>query len=178
MLSNFSDRLRRFTQAGERQIAPSPEKQRNDYISTLIMEKDEAFALEVASKYAQYKEPFKTLGDDSIAARRIATDERYLLDAYNLFKAAKSAEVEIGKGTTFIKDTRITSPLAARDEYTTGEEFVYLRSYLMFEQMITDYAPQFEADKDGFVLTFVPPSAIRETFKTKEIIAAIKGFYV
>lgn len=195
-LANLSDRIRRFTQAGSNQVSPwfdtvamppthqpSPEKQVGrrcrppDYISTLIMERDEAFFLEVASKYAQYRDPFKTLGEDSKAARRIASDERYLLDAYNLFKAAKKAESEIGKGTTFIKDTNIASPLASRAEYTTGEELVYLRAYLMFEQKITDYAPQFEQYKDGFVLTFVPLCAVRETFKTKEILAAIKAAY-
>lgn len=177
-LSALSERLARFSQAGGREPLPPLEKQRDDYIGKLIMERDESFSVVVASKYAQYKEPFKTLGEDSIVARRIAADERYLLAAYNLFKAAKETEDEVGKGITYLKDTRIISPLAARAEYTTGEEFVYLRAYLVFEQLVTDYAPQFEQVRDGsFVLTFVKPTAVRETYKTREIFAAIKAAY-
>lgn len=178
-LSTLTDTLRRFTQSGAKSvhIPLSPERERDIAIGTLIMERDEAFSLEVAAKYAQYREPFKTLGEDSIVARRIAYDERLLLAAYNLFKSAKQAEDEIGKGITFLRDTNITSPLAARSEYTSGEEFVYLRAYLMFEQLVTDYVPQFETEKSGFVLTFVLPSAVRETFKTRETLAAIKASY-
>lgn len=176
-LSSLSDRIRRFTQSGGKSPAPSPEKKRDEYINTLIMERDEAFQLQVAAKYAQYRAPFKTLGEDSIAARRIAADERLILAAYNLFKAAKQAEDEIGKGATFLKDTNITSPLSGRSEYTSGEEFVYLRAYLKFEQLVADYAPQFEMSKDGYILTFVHPSQIRETFKTREILQAIKASY-
>lgn len=203
----LAERLNRFKQS--RSVAPIsatrfanstspamklPEtKTQSDYISTLIMEKDSSFSLEVVSKYAQYREPFKTLGEDSAAARRIALDERYLLAAYKLFKAAKQAEAEIGKGITFIKDTSITSPLAARSEYTTGGEFVYLKAWLMFEQKAIDYVPQFEPIKSGslksnvkeggcrlqgtFTLTFVKPSAARETYRAKEILAAIKAAY-
>lgn len=177
-LAALSQRLVRFRQSGAKEPLPSSLKQQDSYINTLIMERNEAFSVEVASKYAQYKEPFKTLGEDSIAARRIAADERHLLAAYNLFKTAKQAEEEIGKGITYLKDTNITSPLSARAEYTTGEEFVYLRAYLMFEQLVTDYVPQFEPCQDGsFILTFVKPSAVRETYKTRETLAAIKTAY-
>lgn len=178
-LSNLRERLMRFTQSGAPPPPPdlTPERRRDAYIGTLIMERDEAFSEKVANKYAQYREPFKTLGEDSIVARRIAYDERLLLAAYNLFKAAEVAEDEIGKGITFLRDTDITTPLSTRSEYTTGEDFVYLRAYLMFEQLVTDYVPQFEAVKEGYVLTFVRPSAVRETFRTREIIAAIKASY-
>ncbi|MCR5764237.1 MAG: hypothetical protein K6G00_12730 [Treponema sp.] len=140
---------------------------------------EEDFKLAVAGNYRKYRFPYKTLGSNSSVADALIKDEERLLSAYNLFKAVKEANAQFSKYETFIVDNVITTPLNAMEQYTTGDEFIYLQSWLYFEKKVRDYIPFMNVNSDGsYRLQFVPASDYRWNHTDKEIFAVIRqNFY-
>lgn len=175
--SAFGKKLSRFVQSDE--SAPDLPPRADELTQRKIMEADEAFSAAVVKTYAKYRFPYQELGEHSQEARSIARDEDALLAAYRLFCAVREANDQFGTDQTHIKDDVIASPLANKTAYTQGGDFVYLQCWLRYEQGVTDVVPQFAQDKAGaYLLQFVPPTAFRADYKTKEITAVIQdAFY-
>ncbi len=182
-LSAFSKKFSRFTKAnpfGEPVSKPRPD----DLTQRRIMEKDEAFSAEVIRTYTKYRFPYKTLGEDSLEAASIKNDEDALLAAYNLYKAVLAANEQFGTEQTRIRDDVIATPLARKDAYTQGDDFVYLQCWLRYEQKVEDVVPVLaqplsqRQEKDTYTLQFVPAESYHGDYKKKEIVAVIQSeFY-
>lgn len=171
--SAFGKKLSRFMQSDA--AAPEPSPRADGTAQRKIMEADEAFAAAVAKTYAKYRLPHKVLGEHSHEARAIARDEDALLAAYRLFRAVQDANEQFGTEQTRIKDDVIASPLAGKNAYTQGSDFVYLQCWLRYEQGVADVVPQIAQDKTGaYILQFVPAAAHRADYKSKEIAAVIQ----
>ena len=140
---------------------------------------EEEFKLSVAGNYRKYRFPYKTLGSSSSIADAILKDEERLLSAYNLFKAVKEANAQFAKYETFIVDNVIATPLNVMDQYTTGDEFIYLQCWLYFEKKIRDFIPFMNVNPDGtYRLQFASASDYRWNHTDKEIFAVIhQNFY-
>ena len=177
-VSALSNKLSRFTAANKNAEPQRP--LRADEIRQKKVDYFEAdFKLAVAGNYRKYRFPYKTLGPNSSVADALTKDEERLFAAYNLFKAVKEANAKFSKYETFIVDNVITTPLNTMEQYTTGDEFVYLQSWLYFEKKVRDYMPSMNVNPDGsYTLQFVLASDYRWNHTDKEIFAVIhQNFY-
>ncbi|MBR1912178.1 MAG: hypothetical protein IJ828_07465 [Treponema sp.] len=177
-VSALSNRLARFT-ASNHNAEPVRPLRADEIRQKKVDYFEEEFKLAVAGTYRKYRFPYKSLGADSSVADSLTKDEERLFSAYNLFKAVKEANEQFSKYETFIVDNVITTPLTAMEQYTTGDEFVYLQAWLYFEKKIRDYIPVMNTAPDGsFRLQFVPVAEHRWNHTDKEIFAIIhQNFY-
>lgn len=177
-VSTFTKKLNRFTDSN-----PNAEPNRPMRADEIRQKKvdyyEEEFKLAVAGNYRKYRFPYKSLGSNSSIADSIIKDEERLLSAYNLFKAVKEANANFSKYETFIIDNVITTPLSTMDQYTTGDEFVYLQCWLYFEKKSKDYIPFMNLNSDGsYTLKFVAADDYKWNYKDKEVFAVIhQNFY-
>ena len=181
--SAFGKRLSRFTKANPGET-PVRQARPDDITQRRIMERDEAFSEEVIRTYAKYRFPYKTLGEDSIEAATIKSDEDALLAAYNLYKAVLAANEQFASEQSRIKDDVIVSSLARKSAYTQGDSFVYLQCWLRYEQKVEDFVPHFfrvsarQQQDEIYTLQFVPAASYHTDYRKKEIIAIIQSeFY-
>ncbi len=176
-VSAFSKKLSRFTAAnpnGEPSTPMRPDEIRQKKVDI----SEEAFRLSVAENYRKYRFPYKTLGENSETADALNTDEQRLLAAYNLFKAILAANEAFSKYETFIRDNVIATPLVDMEQYTTGDEFIYLQSWLYFEQKAKDYIPYLSIKPDGsYILKFIPTADYRWNYRAKEVFAIIHSVF-
>lgn len=176
--STFSEKLKRFTKAGEKERVQSPEK--TELLQEELKIRQERFESSVAANYRIYKSPFETLGKDSERAASIDKDEQALFKAYNLYKSVAGLNSENAEevGATYISYVEIATPLARKKSYTEGGFFVYLWLWLYFEKNCREFFPFFETDGAKTKLSFdvfkdAPPDA-----KTKEIFEIVRrDFY-
>ncbi len=140
---------------------------------------EEAFKLAVAGNYRKYRFPYKTLGANSSAADALTCDEERLFAAYNLFKAVQDANREFGKYETKITGDIITTPLTLMEQYTTGDEFVYLQAWLYFEKKARDFIPYMFLQPDGttYVLRFYSAAEFHWNYKAKEVMSVIRACF-
>lgn len=176
-ISNFSKKLARFSSQPEQERRPvhtSDEK-----LQVQINEREDRMKAAVLATYKIYKSPFEALGKDSNRAKIIDEDEQNLLRAYNLYKAVCAANSEKSDEHTFLKNIEISTPLAEKYAYTTGGQFVYLLTWLFYEQNAKEFIPEFFETQDGkFVLKFYPAEKYEFDAKTKETAGIIKeNFY-
>lgn len=168
-ISKFSKKLRRFTQSGR--TDPDFGSSQSRLLQEQIEKKAVRMRAGVVQTYRLYKAPFEALGKNSSRAASIDSDEQSLLRAYNLYKQAMDLNaagapsvkgagpsdeplgVE-GMNSTFISKIEITSPLAQKASYTAGGQFVYLLSWLFFEQNCCEYIPFFLEKDSAFSLCF------------------------
>ncbi len=175
-VSNFSNKMERFFQAYpgadlERRTSPDSVAQKK------LAQADFAFKKSVAETYKKYRFPYKTLGEDSVEAGIISHDEDQLLAAYNLFKAVTEANEKSSTGETFLKPQIITS-LSSQDQYTVGENFIYLQVWLYFEQKAKDFCPSFESSADGnFKIIFTPVKNFKRNHRESEIFATLASVF-
>ncbi len=177
-VSAFSKKLSRFTEANQN-AEPARPMRADEIRQKKVDYYEEEFKLSVAGNYRKYRFPYKTLGSSSSIADAILKDEERLLSAYNLFKAVKEANAQFAKYETFIVDNVIATPLNVMDQYTTGDEFIYLQCWLYFEKKIRDFIPFMNVNTDGtYRLQFASASDYRWNHTDKEIFAVIhQNFY-
>ena len=177
-VSAFSKKLSRFTEANQN-AEPARPMRADEIRQKKVDYYEEEFKLSVAGNYRKYRFPYKTLGPSSSIADAILKDEERLLSAYNLFKAVKEANAQFAKYETFIVDNVIATPLNVMDQYTTGDEFIYLQCWLYFEKKIRDFIPFMNVNPDGtYRLQFASASDYRWNHTDKEIFAVIhQNFY-
>lgn len=177
-VSAFSKKLSRFTEANQN-AEPARPMRADEIRQKKVDYYEEEFKLSVAGNYRKYRFPYKTLGSSSSIADAILKDEERLLSAYNLFKAVKEANAQFAKYETFIVDNVIATPLNVMDQYTTGDEFIYLQCWLYFEKKIRDFIPFMNVNPDGtYRLQFASASDYRWNHTDKEIFAVIhQNFY-
>lgn len=177
-VSALTDKLSRFKDAN-----PNAEPERPMRADEIRQKKvdyyEEEFKLAVAGNYRKYRFPYKTLGSSSSIADAIIKDEERLFAAYNLFKAVQEANKSFSKYETFIVDNVITTPLTSMEQYTTGDEFAYLQSWLYFEKKARDYIPFMNVNPDGsYTLKFALAAEYRWNHKDKEVLAVVRqNFY-
>ena len=140
---------------------------------------EEEFKLAVAGNYRKYRFPYKTLGERSAEADSLICDEERILSAYNLFKAVREANASFASHETKIIDDVITCPLTQMEQYTTGDEFVYLQAWLYFEKRSRDFIPYMYLLGDGstYIIRFMPASSYRWNYKDKEVFAIIQAAF-
>lgn len=140
---------------------------------------EEEFKLAVAGNYRKYRFPYKTLGEKSAEADSLTCDEERILAAYNLYKAVREANASFGVYETRIADDVIRTPLTAMEQYTTGDEFVYLQAWLYFEKRSRDFIPYMYLQDGGSscILRFADASGYRWNYKDKEVFAIIQAAF-
>ena len=140
---------------------------------------EEEFKLAVAGNYRKYRFPYKTLGEKSAEADSLICDEERILSAYNLFKAVREANASFASHETKIIDDVISCPLTQMEQYTTGDEFVYLQAWLYFEKRSRDFIPYMYLLGDGstYIIRFMPASSYRWNYKDKEAFAIIQAAF-
>lgn len=189
-LSSFSKTLRRFAQSGRAE--PELELSESRILQEQIRERTERLRAGVVQTYRIYKSPFEALGKNSSRAASIDADEQALLRAYNLYKQAMDLNISDsmpgkissnsvathdtdGISSTFISKIEITSPLSQKASYTAGGQFIYLLSWLCFEQNCREYTPFFaEKDNNTFSLCFAKAAAFEPKGNDREIFEIIR----
>ena len=140
---------------------------------------EEEFKLAVAGNYRKYRFPYKTLGERSAEADSLTCDEERILAAYNLYKAVREANASFGVYETRIADDVIRTPRTWMEQYTTGDEFVYLRAWLYFEKRAKDFIPYMFLQDGGsnYILRFMSAAEYRWNYKDKEVFAIIQAAF-
>ena len=174
VFSNFSQKLARFNKAQDAERVVQPSK--NSYYEEKMRERGEKLRSSVIATYKIYRAPFEALGEKSDRASSIDRDEQNLLKAYNLYKSCMELDKENQDeiGSTHIKNVEIYSPLADKASYTSGGQFIYLLSWLHFEQNQQDYFPYFSESENHYNLCFAPTSNFDFDPHEKEIFNIIK----
>lgn len=153
----------------------------DDLVQKKINATEDAFRKTVVSSYAKYLNPFKVYGRNSAQAKEISEDEENLVRAYNLFKAVKEANLSYGTDDTFIKTSKISSPLTSKNIYTAGGEFLYLQCWLIQARNVRDYIPELVEHEENFQtvysLEFYPLRSYKFDRRDKEIIAVLQETY-
>ena len=175
--SKFSKKFAKF------KSQPEPERSKltrqDELLQEQINRQEERYEFAVIGSYNIYKSPLVALGKNSSRGKSIDEDEQSLLKAYKLFKTVQDANTANGDKTTFITKTEIESPIAKKDSYTRGGQFIFLQCWLRFEQGCNDFVPVLEEDKNGhFHLRFHPESQVKLSAKDKELIEKVReAFY-
>ena len=142
-ISNFSKKLSRFEEAGEKNIKRpfSPEKRLQEKINLSDEEKIE----KIRQEFEKYKNP---------VSKEIEEDEEALLAALKIFKAAKNAEA--GEKAS-VHQLDFKSPLCRKDEYRYANGTVYLSYWLEKIYGEKEWAPNIYKNASGeYFLEFVP----------------------
>ncbi len=176
---NFTQVFSRSTQAQDNS-APNIDYE-DDLLQKKINSREQEYRRAILTSYSRYMNPFRALGKSSREAAAITEDENNLLKAYNLFKAFYEANHKIGDAETFISIGFVESPLTKKDAYTSGDDFIYLQCWLIFEQRVRDFIPVIEEVEEKMVITnrlkFVPLRTFSFSFEEREVIAAIEETY-
>ncbi|MBQ3671362.1 MAG: hypothetical protein II921_07800 [Treponema sp.] len=176
-INNFSKKFARFkTQAEPERIKRTS---RDEVLQEQINRQEERYEFAVIGSYNVYKSPLVALGKNSSRGKSIDEDEQSLMKAYKLFKAVNDANTTAGDKTTFIHKVEIESPIAKKDSYTRGGQFVFLQCWLRFEQRVEDFCPVLEEDRNGyFHLRFHPQNEVKMSAKDKELMEKVReSFY-
>lgn len=175
--SNFSKKFTKFKSQPEPEIRKL--SRQDQILQEQINRQEERYEFAVIGSYNLYKSPLVALGKNSSRGKSIDDDEQSLLKAYKLFKAIQDANNTNGDKTTFIKKVEIESPIAKKDTYSRGGQFIFLQCWLKFEQGVSDFVPVLEEDKNGyFHLRFQPESQVKLSAKDKELMEKVReAFY-
>lgn len=177
-VSRFSKKLKRFNGSPDSKIVKEPTE--DSVLQETIREKSERLRRNVTATYKIYRSPFEILGADSNRAASIDADEQALFKAYNLYKSVMDLNLQNQDeiGATYIKDVEIFSPLAQKNVYISGGQFVYLRAWLCLEKNCAEYVPFFEEDNGKVRLRFERAENIKTDRHEQEILRIIKDeFY-
>ena len=101
----------------------------------------------------------------------VSADQAELKAAYALFKAVQAANAEHATEQTRLDGIPLVSPLVHADRYTIGGDFIYLQTWLCYEQHVSDYVPELQPQPTGensYKLVFVPARHHHVTFEEKE----------
>ena len=177
-ISEFSEKLKKYNTASEEgKFYLKPGESQENRLETLMAEKDFAFRKTVVTAYRKYRFPFKTLGEKSSEAQEIAADQKSLESCYNLFKAVEEANGKSASTGTFFKGELVT-PLAEKEKYVSGDDFIYLMCYLNFELKHSDFVPYFERRQDGsYCLKFTKAENARFSALQKDVMSVIKSTF-
>lgn len=174
--NTFSRKLSRSTQLLDN--ADIDLCREDDLLQKKIDERDKDYRKAIVTAYSRFMNPFRVLGKTSREALEINEDEQNLLRAYNLFRAVKKADKEIGNASTFIQLEGIKSPLTEKMRYTTGGDLIYLQCWLIYEQGVRDYVPCLveveERLETYYRLEFVPTKSYDFNWQDREVIAEIE----
>ncbi len=156
--------------------------QRSDsLLQKKIDEREKDCQRSIVASYSRFQNPFRVLGKNSREAQSIEEDKQNLLKAYKLFKVIKEANQKIGDGETFLNVVDLKSPLTQKLRYTSGDDFIYLQCWLIYENGIRDYVPSLVEVEDrletGYKLEFVPFRRYEFSWNEKEVIAAIEDAF-
>lgn len=173
----FAQKLNRFISVhGDEEPVLNRPKTESELNQERIKQHEAQFKKDTIEHYKRFMNPFGTLGTTSSQAAEIAADQKNLLAAYNLHKGLQELNKKFGTNETNIQNAELVCPVAQKDRYTLGGEFVYLQCWLLFEQDIKDYVPVLTApgNSDGYILQFVPKRLHRHDFKEKEIVEIVR----
>lgn len=176
-VTNFSKKFAKFRAQAEPERTKTTS--RDELLQEQINRQEERYELAVVGSYTVYKSPLVALGKNSSRGKAIDEDEQSLLKAYKLFKAVNDANETVGDKTTFVHRVEIESPIARKDSYTRGGQFVFLQCWLRFEQGVEGFVPTLEEDREGrFHLRFRPDGQTRMSAKDKELFEKVReAFY-
>ena len=182
-LSSFSRNLKRFSDAGqsERTVAPTE----NQILQKKIRSVEERLSANVCGTYKIYKSPFEALGKESKRAASIESDEKILLDSYNLYKNAMELNKNAEPADTddhqnpksavpFISKVEISCPLCARASYTSGGQFIYLLCWLYFEKGCSEYIPFFVQTENSYEMKFAPAANFSFEVHDRQVFDIVK----
>lgn len=169
--SEFSKKFARFKKSGE---SLPKRKSEDDFLQDKINAGEAARKQAVSKSYRIYRDPFGELGKTSERARAIYDDEQALLRAYNLFKAVTEASGGKSDKETFVSSFTIESPLARKNAYTFGGNFIYLVCHLMFEEGVSDFVPVLNEEGASYRLSFVPAASFRFEQKDSDVIRIVR----
>ena len=176
-INNFSKKFAKFKAQAEPERIKTTS--RDEILQEQINRQEERYEFAVIGSYNVYKSPLVALGKNSARGKSIDEDEQSLLKAYKLFKAVNDANTSTGDKTTFISKVEIESPIAKKDSYVRGGQFIFLQCWLLFEQRVEDFVPVLEEDRNGyFHLRFHPQNEVKLSAKDKELIEKVReAFY-
>lgn len=166
--SYFREKMSRFVASG----AELPRKEKNP-LQRRIIENDEAHEEKILRSYEVYRSPNEN---------ETSSDEANLLAAFSLFKGIKELNDNLLKNNPSlprtecpaVKEIRITTGLAKKERYKSGEDLYFLRTWFYFEEGEKDFVPVVE---NGF-LTFAEREDFSFSPEEKEILRIIKNnFY-
>ena len=170
---DFQEKFRRFSGAAEKS-EPQIQKSGETLLEERIEQKQKEFEHGVMSAYNRFC--LSAASDDP--ENSVRTDCQNLLAAYNLYKAVHEAEKQFSNEHTALKKDILVSSLCQKSEYTSGDDFVYLKAWLYFNQNIRDLVPFFVQNERGsFSLQFVPERLAKFTLREKEIFSIIAGIH-
>ena len=168
---DFQEKFRRFSGAAEK-TGPQIQKSGETLLEERIEQKQKEYEHAVLSAYNRFCA--NAASDDS--DNPVRGDCLNLMAAYNLYKAVHEAEKQFANEHTALKKDILISSLCQKAEYTSGDDFVYLKAWLYFNQNIRDLVPIFSQDERGaFYLSFVPERLAKFTLREKEIFSIIAG---
>ncbi|MBQ9237878.1 MAG: hypothetical protein IJ191_00960 [Treponema sp.] len=175
----FAQKLTRFiaaTDEGDISLQRSDERYRQ-----LLQEREQQLKKTVITTYKKFLSPYEVFGKESRQAAEIVKDETELLTAYHLFSEIQEVNERRATKDTFLVTPVIETPLAERDRYTVGGEFLYLQCWLFYQNGCTAYIPTLKtevaaADKRR-AMHFVPAARYRQSHQEKEIISIIKNCF-
>ncbi len=175
-VSAFSKKMERFMAANP-EGKPSHTLSADEIRQKKIDYHEQDYRASVAEAYKKYKFPYKTLGETP-EADAINGEEQHLLAAYNLFKAVQEANRQFSVQGTYIRDNVVSCALCDMEQYTLGDNFIYLQCWLYFEQKAKDFFPFMSVNPDAsYTLKFAPLKDYRFNYKDKEVFAIIKQCY-
>lgn len=153
----FAQKLQRFISAGGESPSSKKPVTEQEVINTALSAKKKA----VIDRYKSFMTP-----DASVSA-----DQVELKAAYDIFKGVQGINTQHATKDTFLQAADIASPLIHSDRYTIGGDFVYLQSWLFFEQGCKDYIPELQPQPTGdnsYKLAFVPARHHHVTYEERE----------
>lgn len=154
----FAKKLQRFSSEPTSKM-PSFRSNANKIYKHNIEENEQHHKKDIIGMYKKFLSPFEIFGDNSHIAVDINHDKENLLAAYKLHSALQEINAQFATEETFFISPLIETPLAKRERYTIGGEFIYLQCWLIFENNVTDFMPQLVSeDRDTWSLQFVPKS--------------------
>ena len=170
---DFQEKFRRFSGAVEK-AEPRVQKSGETLLEERIEQRQKEFEHAVIASYNRFCA--NAASEDPENAVR--ADCQNLLAAYNLYKAVREAENQFANEHTAVKKDFLISSLCQKAEYTSGDDFVYLKAWLYFNQNIRDLVPFFALDERGtYNLSFVPERLVKFTLREKEIFSIIAGIH-
>lgn len=175
---NFSTKFNRFDYASPNG-KPSPKIRDEEIAQRKVDDYDQSYKIAISAAYRKYRFPYKTMGQNSSAADELVKDQERLLSAYKLHKAILEANAEFGRYETRIIDNVIVTPLTLKDQYTTGDDFVYLQCWLYYEKHARDFIPYMDVESDGvtYKLKFANVNKYSWAYKDKELFAVIQQVF-
>lgn len=161
-ISEFSKKLLRFNNAEkqELELPKSSEQILQTKINDFELERKERILKQINA----YLNPIN---------QELEDDENYLLEAYNLFKKAFELNENSQQPETKLASLKIKSPLCQKQEYSSGNDFSFLRIWFVHQNPSADFIPAFIFENEKKYLEFIPFDEYEFSRLEKEILQVL-----